>query len=346
MGDLGFNLSISIDGAALADDVLDCAVLVEFVESLDELDAFTVRFEVPPGSIAKKVLKLCKPGGAWVLELKTGEGKLTAKGDIIDTSVRLAPEGRWTVTLRGLEPLHRLRGAQVPKMWTGSPSSFLSTIASRHGLTAKAEGVDGNALLTLQAGEDDATFVKRLARDLNYIVSVEDKKLIFGRRNTPQGRKVTLEADEVQHVEVNVSLYDVVSKVTVVGHDHVKDEPVSASVTPSVLKKLSGGDDGPKLAKAKFGERAVVLANAACEVPSLAKALATAELQRAAETFVRGRIYTPARPTATAGKLVEVNGVPWPVSGPFLIRESRHVVENHVYRTELEFFSDTLPRPS
>ena len=236
MGDLGFKLTISIGGHAIADEVLNCAVLVEFVESLDELDAFTVRFEVPPGSIAKKVLALAKPGGAWVLTLKTGDGELTAKGDVIDTSVRLAPEGRWTVTLRGLEPLHRLRGAQVPKLWTGSPSSFLSTIASRHGMTAKAEGVDGNALLTLQAGEDDATFVKRLARDLNYVVSVEDKKLIFGRRNTPQGSKITIEAADVKHVEVTTSLFDVVSKVTVVGHDHVKDGRRDAERTPRVEK--------------------------------------------------------------------------------------------------------------
>lgn len=338
-----YKLALSLDGKALAADVMAYVTAARFIDSMDELDALTVRFDVPYGPDADSILALAKPGLPYELTITTADGELTATGDVMEASLRFRGSEGWSVTLQGLEGLHRLRGAQTPKVWTGAPNTFLSDIASRHGLTATAEGVDGNQPLTLQADEDDATFVKRIARDLNYYVRVQEKKLLFGRRHVAKGTKIKVDLAATHSVDLDVSLYDIVSKVTVVADDPTKSELVTADADAAKLKKISGGDDGPKLAKAAFKDRNVVIHNANCTVASLATALATAHMQRAAENLVRGTVRCDATPTALSGQLVEIENAPWPATGPFLICETRHIVEDRVYRTEIDFLSDTLP---
>lgn len=344
MGAHAFSVSLKLGGRALSDELLRQIVHLEFVESIDELDALLVHLHVPNGANAAKALKLFQVGKTFALQIKAEAGTLEADGDIVEAGIRYEPRAGWDVTLRGLEGLHRLKGAQTPKLWQGAPNTFLSTIASRHGLSATAEGVDGNPPFTLQADEDDAMFVKRLARELNYYARVKGKKLLFGRRHVAKGAKVKVTLGSIRGLTLDSSLTDVVTKVTVVAEDPQQVKLVKAAAEPAKLKKLSGGDDGPKLRKSAFGAREEVLHNSYCTIPSLATAVATARLQRAAETFVRGRFRTTALPNAGSGQLVEIQDAPWPATGPFLIRQTRHIVDGRFYDTEVEFLSDTLPR--
>ena len=340
----GCLVTLKLDGSPVAADTLRCLSLVDYAESIDELDALTLRFDLP-ATDSTAFLKLAAPGKTYALTLETAEGTLEAAGDIIDAGLTFESTGWWSVSLRGLESLHRLRGAQVPKVWTGAPSSYLGTIASRHSLGSQIQGVDGYPAMVLQADEDDAHFVKRLANAWNYSARVSQGKLVFARRHVAAGTKVSLTMDDVQNLRVDTSLYDALTKVTVCADDPTKGELVTASAEKAKLKKISGGKDAATLRTTAFGAREEVIHNSMATTTSLATALATARLQSAAETLVTGRIRAHGRLDARAGALVEITDAPWPANGPFLMKQVRQLVDPDGCATEIDLLSDSLPTP-
>jgi hypothetical protein len=340
-----FNYSIKLNGKPVPGWLEGEIRSVEWVESIDELDALSITFNVPSGTNRPDAFALAEAGPAFELTVSSGTGTLIAMGDIVECSIRSTVGGNFEIVLRGLERLHRLRGSQAPKLWTGAPNTWFSTIASRHGLTAKAQGVDGNAPSQLQASEDDAMFLKRIARQYNYYLRVEGKQLQFGRRHVPNGAAVTVPFDRVLRMNFENSLFDAVTKVTVIGSDPSKANPEIRGVAlPAKLKKISKGADAAAQRKSAFGERHLIIASATAGQLSLAQALAAAELQKRAETFVVGSIEVDGTPTAGSGQSVTLKDAPWPLNGPFLIRQARHSLRAGAYTTTMEFISDSLPQ--
>jgi phage protein D len=338
----GCDVSLKLGGSPVADAVLGQLSQIDAVESIDELDALTLRFDLPAASGAS-LLALVEPGKTYSLTVTGATGEVTLAGDIIDTSLLFESGGWWTVHLRGLESLHRLRGAQTPKVWTGAPSSYLGTIAQRHGLGSDIQGVDGYPAMILQADEDDARFVKRLAQSWNYSARVDTGKLVFARRHVATGTQVDLEMEELHSLSMDTSLYGALTKVTVCAWDYVTPELVTASAEKVKLKKISGGPDAATLRNTAFGARPEVIHNSYGLTASLATELATARLQRAAESLVSGRIRLKVRPEARCGAKVKVTDAPWPATGPFLMSQVRHLLDESGATTEIEFLSDSLP---
>jgi phage protein D len=335
-------VALKLGGTAVTDAVLKQISSIDVVESLDELDAMTVRFDLP-ATAAADVLALAAPGKTYELTLTNADGTVTAAGDVMESSIQFEATGWWSISLRGLESLHRLRGAQTPAVYTGAPSSYLGTIARRHSLGADIQGVDGYPANVLQADEDDAHFVKRLAHEWNYSARVVAGKLTFARRHVAAGTKITLTLSQVTSLQMDTSLYGTVTKVTVCGDHYVTPELITFSAEKAKLKKISGGDDAITLRTTAFGARVEVIHNSMATTVSLATALATARLQKAAETLVSGRLRTSARPDARAGALVEVSDAPWPTGGPFLMKSVRHLLDPDGSFTEIELLSDSLP---
>ena len=340
-----FSYSIKLNGKPMPGWLEGEIRSVEWVESIDDLDALSITFNVPSGTNRPDAFALAEAGPAFELNVSSGSGTLIATGDIVECSIRSVVGGNFEVVLRGLERLHRLRGSQAPKLWTGAPNTWFSTIASRHGLTAKAQGVDGSAPSQLQATEDDALFLKRIAREYNYYLRVEGKQLQFGRRHVPSGSALTVPFDRVLRMYFVNSLFDAVSKVTIIGADPSKVKPEIRGVALAAkLKKISKGVDAASQRQKAFGKRDLVIPSAAASQLSLAQALAAAELQKRAETFVTGSIDIDGDPTAGSGQAVTLKGAPWPLTGPFLIRQARHVLRPGSYTTTMEFISDSLPQ--
>ncbi len=340
-----YNFSLSFDRKPVDDWLAGEIRYLEWVESIDEMDAISVSIDVPHGKNRDKAFALAKAGSSFELSLSNAAGTLTASGDIVETSIRSTVGGNFEIVLRGLERLHRLRGSQAPKLWTGPPNSWFTTIASRHNMIAKAQGVDGSAPAQLQASEDDAVFLKRIAREYNYYVRVEGKQLQFGRRHVPNGAAVTVPFDRVLRMNFENSLFDAVTKVTVIGSDPSMANPdIRGVALPAKLKKISKGADAAAQRKSAFGERHLIIASATAGQLSLAQALAAAELQKRAETFVVGSIEVDGTPTAGSGQSVTLKDAPWPLNGPFLIRQARHSIRPGSYTTTMEFISDSLPQ--
>lgn len=339
-------ITLTLGTAALDAELVGLIEYFELVEAIDTLDAVVVRFDVPPGTALTTLLGKVKVGQVYKAVLTVGDGAtIEAEGDIVDASFKWSRGGYWTVGFRGVESLQRLRHARTPTLWAGAPNTFFSTVAGDYGFTDGAQGVDGNLPFTLQAEENDAQFLSRIGQNLNYALGVEAKKLLFARRHVAVGSQVTLDFDDqVTAIDMNISVHGVVSKVTVVSEDYTKATPelIQGIADAAKLQKISGGDDAITLVSG-LKAREVVLPNVGGGVQSWADAIATGLLQQAADSLVRGTIRCGPLVGARSGNLVKVDGAPWPLTGPFLIRQTRRVIHRQNHETEIEFMSDSLP---
>ncbi len=337
-------ITLKVGGSELPAEAADCITYVDFVESLDEMDAVSVRLDLPSGVDVAAVLTAVKVGKKFELEYPDDDATLTVTGDIVEASYTWSTGG-WRVVLRGLESLHRLRGDQPPALWATPPSDYLSTIASRHSFSAEAEGVGGSPKTALQA-QDDAHFVHGVAARLNYFVRVDGTKLKFGRRHAKTGSPIEVDfPNGIESLTVDVSLFDAVTKVTVAGEDYTKATPeiVKFEASKSDLVNLSGGKDAATLAEAAFGARTLVLPFVGSFEQKVVEAYAIGEIQRRAESLVSGKVRCGYAKGALSGKLIELKNAPWPVCGPFLIRQTRRVYDEGTYFVEVDFVSDSLP---
>lgn len=335
--------SLSLDGTAISAEARQWLVSLDFVESIDELDALVVEFRIPPGA-GSTVRQLAEVGVPFVLTIDGPNGSREGYGDIMEVEWRRRGQGT-SLILRGLDGLHRLRGQKKPVVWTGAHSSIVKKIAQSYRLSASVQGVSDAPPYTLQINEDDALFLKRLARQHNYFVRVEQKTLRFGRNNTPYSADVTVDFHtEVSNYQMTASLYDTITKTTVICRDYLNDKAYTGSATATKLKKISGSTTGVSRAKSKFGERELIWGNAPVSTQSEANELAAATLQQHAERFIRGQVTCKGHPEAGSGGTITISGGPWPMTGPFLIRQTHHTyTRDGSHRTIIDFSSDSLP---
>jgi phage protein D len=339
-----YSFKLAIDGTDLTDEVLEQVMRIECVASTDALDTASVKFSLPFGEDRASVMALLdKLGKTLTVTLSSGGVSFEHTTDIIEASIAVGAEE--AVTLSGLEALHQLRGSKPPKVVVGNQGAALTAITGRHGLTSQADGTDGNDPETFLSG-DDSAYVKKLGKQLNYRVGVDDGNLVFKRRNVATGSVLELAyPGDVLSVRFRASIHDMIQKVTVHGMNPTQTEAILGEANaPADLTKISGGTTGTAAANALWTRNEVVT-NAPIATTTLAVAVAKATLQQAANTFISGTYVCAAIPAATPGIKIKVVGdmADWPFTGPFMLKEARHVIDGGGYQTELDFFSDTFP---
>lgn len=334
-------LALSIDGDA---SVMEPLVRCEITEAFDALDTLVATFAVHHHSDGGLVDRIAVGMPYEVTLEAAGSPVTTLKGDIVEVR-HVRRDGRHRITAVGLDSLHRLRAAHAQaQVWDVAHDQIVAAIARRNGLTATVEGVEGTAGHLLQNDAGDALFVKRLCRENNYFARVEDRKLVFGRKQGSGSVTVDYDTEPSMDLEQTTRLDGIVTKVTVHGSDYLQDEAFTGQASSSDLKNISGGDSGIARVSALLGDRELILNQAGYGDTSRATARAKSELQRRAERFLRGSVWVRGNPDATAGKTVAITGAGWPLDGTFLIRQTAHVRDARGYRTRIDFLSDSLPR--
>ena len=339
------NMSLTIDGDKTVMDIVQSIV---YSDSLDEVDMVQVHL-VPEitGDRSKLIAKLL-PGAPFAVKLLDGSTEVTEHvGVVLEVHHRYLSGGRRSIQVIGVDNLHKLQyGAQEATLWEASHDKIVSEIASRNGLTAKAEGVDTTPGFELQSNVSDAVFIARLAKRYNYYARVVDKELQFGRRQG-QGAAVVVEATDVIDMKLGSSLTDVVTSVTAYGSDYLSDEAFTGEAAASDLQKITGSDTGVGIAQSKLGKIPLVLNQTGLTTATALTALAKSEMQLRAERFVTGTVTVKGNPKAASGSLVDIKDLPWPFTGKFLIRQTRHIYEmGGGYRTAIDVSSDSLPKAS
>lgn len=321
---------------------------IEYYEAFDRLDALVVDMSVHRQADSAKILEKVVPGADFAVELIEDDAvKQEGVGDVLEVKHLKRQRGGHELKIVGLDGLHRLRGNQPAQLWETSHKDIVSAIATRHSLKAVADGVSTTAGFTLQSDLGDAIFLRNLARQHNYLVRVLKGKsgmeLHFARRATSGADVVCEWGTEILEMSLRASLDGIVTKVTVHGYDPQTDQMVKGEATDTDTAKITSSDTGVALWKKAFGEQTLILNHSGHTAATNAKAHAAAELQQRAERFVSGRVVVPGRPDAVSGRKLTVKNAGWPMTGDFLIRETRHISTALGYRTIIDFISDSLP---
>lgn len=339
------SFEITLGGKSLTGSSLKYLLSAELKESLNAIDSLTVKLVVPEDP--SEVIDLASPGTEFVVKLGQGDSQREVYGSIVEISHARSTGTPWVVTLQGLDKFHELKKKRARKVRKGSDDAVIKEIATECGLKAEVESVDPTGDYSLQLNEDYGSYLIRIATENDYLVRVEGgDTLRFARRTTAyQSDSVTLTwGEDIESISLRYSLNDVVTGVKVKGHDYAKDEWVEGEAKATDLQCISGGDTGADLAKDEYGDLIHEIDNSKMNSTSKAKALAKAELQKKANSFLTGSVQCTGIPDAVSGAKLTIEGAGWPLSGDFVIKETTHTLEpGSGYRTTISFYSDSLP---
>lgn len=333
---------LSLNGREVGGRSLRHLLSVELTESMDSMDALSVQMMVP--SDADEVLSLARVGVPFVATLQDGEFKRTIDGDIVEVSHARSASAPWTVSLRGLDGMHRLKCTGSLQRCDGTHSEVVREIAKRNQLKPEVEDVNATFDEMMQLGSDAET-LHSLARKHNYIVRVQDGCLRFMRGSDPADTEpiVMVWGENLDDVQISWHIDGLQTEMEGRGYDHERNQELSALADARDLRRISQGPLGVELAQKALGRRPGSPGRSSSGQLTGVRQQAISDFQREAEQFLTGTVNGIGCPQAQSGRLLELRGA-GPLSGRYLIRETRHSFGSGVgYRSSLSIVSDSLP---
>ena len=329
---------IEFDGNKLSDDVDVAAVLVE--DNLHLPDSFSVTFR--DGSRTAIERSRAKVGGAVKISVLNDSAPSPAtliKGEVTALEAEIHHGTSYTI-VRGYDQSHRLMHGNVTESYQNATyAEIAGKVAERHGLKkGKIEGTSPTHPHVTQANESDWIFLRRLASEVGFEVTVMDGKLNFQAPPTssgaPAGGDLTSEdplnllvGSNLLELRAVVTAAEQVKQVEVRGWDAATKKAVVATA-PAKTSTVANGHKPDELA-AKFPGPTLVAVDVplatAKEVDNSARALA--ESVAASFTEMEGQARGDAALKAGAAVTVGLLGAPF--DGKYVITSSRHTYDAH-----------------
>lgn len=327
---------VEVDGRALPEDIASLLTAAYVDDSQRFPDVFELRFRDPSHLVLPKVGAKVGSTVRISLTVTTSPAPIVLmQGEVTALEAEFDAVGTFTV-LRGYDEAHRLfRGRRTEAYTQMTASDIARQVAQRAGM--QIGDVTSSSTVfehVSQAGVSDWEFLRRLATDTGFEITVREGKFGFGppakASKAPAAGGVRdenplvlrLGADLLRFRAV-VTSAEQVKEVEVRGWDTATKQPLTAT-EPAVTSTAELPDVTPaKLAQTFGGARFVtgdVPHRTQAEVDTAAKALAEAVAGGFAEFegVVRGN------PELRAGRAVTVDNLGSPFDGKYTVTTSRH----------------------
>lgn len=342
--------ALKLGGTQLDNTQLRHISSISFSESMDKLDALSIQFAVPTVN-QNEVFDHIGIGNTFEIELGYAGAGTTRMGygDITEVSHTISPSAPWSITLTGLDALHRLKGNAQTKVWEDTHSDIVRAIAGEHSMgTTNVSDVESSPEQTFQDNLTDAVFLRRLATEHHYFVRVIDTELHFGRLSL-ESVTTPLEVEwnkEIENLSLRGSINGLVNTVQIKGSNYTASNPAieaeyaASELTPTIER----GQLGTDIVAEHFGDREHLVDNARRNQSSDADTRARREMESRADKFLTGSMSVLGKPDAVSGAKIEIKGLKWPFTGPYLITQTTHTLTPGVgYRTKIDFKSNCWP---
>ncbi len=327
---------VEIDQTSLPEDVAALLTAAYVDDSQRFPDMFELRFRDPSHLVLPKTGARIGSTVTISLAVTTSPGPVELmRGEVTALETEYDSVGTFTV-LRGYDEAHRLfRGRRTEAYTQMTASDIAEQVARRAGLAIGEVTTTSTVFEHVsQAGCSDWDFLRRLAADTGFDITVRDKKFGFGPPaaaseapaaggvDNPDPLVLRLGADLLRFRAV-VTSAEQVSEVEVRGWDTATKQPLTASETAATRTADLGEVDPVSLAETFGGSRFVtgdVPHRTQAEVDVAAKALSEAVAGAFAEFegVVRGN------PEVRAGRAVTVDNLGAPFDGKYTVTTSRH----------------------
>lgn len=327
---------IEFDGTALPEDIAALLTAAYIDDSQQFPDMFELRFRDPSRLVLSKTTAKIGSQVKVSLTVSTSPAPIVLmQGEATALEAEFDSLGTFTV-IRGYDAAHRLfRGRRTEAYTQMTASDIARQVAQRAGLQVG----DVTSTTTVfdhvsQAGTSDWEFLRRLAADVGYEITVREGKFGFAAPTAARGAPAAGGADnpdplvlrlgsDLLRIRAVVTSAEQVKEVEVRGWDTATKQPLTATEPAATAAAELGEVDPVKLADTFGGARYVtgdVPHRTQAEVDTAAKALSEA----VAGTFAELEGVVRGNPEVRAGRAVTVDNLGAPFDGKYTVTASRH----------------------
>jgi uncharacterized protein len=285
--------------------------------------------------------------------------RLMITGEITSLRPAFPASGQPTLTITGLNLMHRLRTKQESVAYENRTDSQIATeIGARLGIKVDTKPGNETAYPYLfQHNQYDIIFLMERARRIGYDLFVIEPidgsppRLYFGPSDTIKLLSYQLTYSMIQGAKAaggprfpsliqfqpELTTANQVSKVAVQGWDAKNKKPISVEVSRAELATKGVGEQGgQKQIDASFDQRKEIIASKPITSEEEARTLARETLQRIAKDMVKGTGATVGLPDLRAGSVVQIDGLGRRFSGRYFVTGTTHAIGDSGYTTQFE----------
>jgi uncharacterized protein len=260
-------------------------------------------------------------------------------GEITALDPQFPASGAPTITVRGIDRIHRMRNRPRTRSWENvTDHDIAKKIAEENQMGFEGDPTSPKHAVVPQNNLDNIAFLLERAKRINFEVFTRNDKLVFRKPRETEDAELALEwGSTLVSFTPSLTLARQISKVTVRFWDKSKGELVEKSVDRQKLAELSGGgkDAGKVLEEALGESKEEIITREAITSEEDAQNLAISVLTRSSYAFVTGAAQTVGTPLLRAGTTVELRKLGKKFDGKYYITESTHKIDSSGYQTTI-----------
>jgi len=260
-------------------------------------------------------------------------------GEITALDPQFPASGAPTITVRGLDRIHRMRNRPKTRSWNHKTDyQIAQAIAKENEMGFDGDKTSPEHAVVPQNNLDNISFLLERAKRINYEVFARNDTLLFRRPRETKDAELALEwGTSLISFAPSLTLSRQISKVTVRFWDKKEGALVEKTVDRSKLASAvdKGKNAGQVLEEALGEAKEEVITREGITSEQDAQALAESVLLRSSYAFVTGTAQTVGLPKLRAGTTVELRKLGKNFDGKYYITESTHRIDNSGYQTTI-----------
>jgi phage protein D len=275
------------------------------------------------------------------IEVKMGYGndvKSLFFGDIMGISASLSPAEPPTLAIRAYDRRHKLETYSGSRHFEKKTyTDIAADVALAAGLTPKGASSKVIHEYVEKINQSDMEFLEKLAREINYHVTVVGKNLIFDRVANKESEILTLTLEnDLVDFSVDMSLALQSSAVVVCWWDPVEKKAiVSEAGSGTEETKMGGSVSASQLYAKHFGSAAAEITNHPVRSQAEADQLAAARLNQTALGLIEATGSIMGSTQLVPGKVIKITGAGNRFSGRYYVTSATHRIDHKDgYRTK------------
>ncbi len=346
---------VKVGERPLERDVVRDITQVSYKDSLQEIDSFEIT--INNWDAEKRTFKYSDGGvfdpgkkvELWMGYFGHEKLRLMLTGEITSLRPTFPAGGQPTLSISGLNLLHRLRKKQESHAYEGKTDKKIAEeIAGRLDVKIEPENLEEGEEYPyiLQNNQYDIIFLMERARRIGYDLFVieqgdngqsQESKLYFGPSD-----KVNRTTYELKYglslidFQPNLTTANQVGKVTVFGWDSTKKEPIKETVTRADLTTQGVGSEGGQEVIEQSFQREEIIVDKPIHSKQEAKTLARETLENIAKDMVKGSGSVVGLPDLRAGGVLFISGLGKRFSGRYFVTGTNHSIGDSGYTTKFE----------
>jgi phage protein D len=281
-------------------------------------------------------------------------GKLLTmvRGLITSLTPRFPESGPPTLVVGGQDKMVKLvdrkpKDGETKKFVKRTDSEIAKIIAKRNNLVPKIADTTHEYDIVVQKNQDDAIFLMERAKriDFDCFIGVDpdtgrDALYFQSPTDARDGSKVRMYVFEWGKSLINfnptLSLNQQVGKVTVKGWDPNTKSIIKFTASSADLPTSGSGDNGPKAAETRLGDREDIVVDQPVTSQQEAQALAKALLRERAYSYITANGQVIGLPDLRPGDNIEVQGLGKRFSGRYYVTKVEHTLGGSGYLTTFD----------